>query len=268
MTSRSTSPLSRRCSRRPTPSRARAAPGPLGGLNVMDLGSPRSAILSAIIFNALIIPALVPLALHGVRYRAIGATALLQAEPPPVRRRGLDPPLRRNQAHRPRGAQPPGRVAFRGVRGRYRILLGATAGVGKTYRMLNEGRQAKADGIDVIIGYLEPHDRPDTVAQAEGLEAIPRQEVEVGGLADRGDGHRGSDPARTAARTCGRACPYERGRLEEREALRRHRRDPRRRHRRDLDGERPAPRKPERPRLRADRRAGARDLSGSRARPS
>ena len=69
------------------------------------------------------------------------------------------------------------------MRGRYRILLGATAGVGKTYRMLNEGRQAKADGIDVIIGYLEPHDRPDTVAQAEGLEAIPRQEVEVGGLA-------------------------------------------------------------------------------------
>ena len=53
-------------------------PGPLGGLNVMDLGSPRSAILSAIIFNALIIPALVPLALHGVRYRAIGATALLR----------------------------------------------------------------------------------------------------------------------------------------------------------------------------------------------
>jgi K+-transporting ATPase ATPase B chain len=52
--------------------------GPLDTLNVMDLGSPRSAILSAIIFNALIIPALVPLALHGVRYRAIGATALLR----------------------------------------------------------------------------------------------------------------------------------------------------------------------------------------------
>ena len=44
----------------------------------MDLGSPQSAIISAIIFNALVIPALVPLALRGVRYRAIGATALLR----------------------------------------------------------------------------------------------------------------------------------------------------------------------------------------------
>jgi K+-transporting ATPase ATPase B chain len=52
--------------------------GPLDALNVMDLGSPRSAIISAIVFNALIIPALVPLALRGVKYRAIGATRLLR----------------------------------------------------------------------------------------------------------------------------------------------------------------------------------------------
>jgi K+-transporting ATPase ATPase B chain len=52
--------------------------GPLDDLNVMQLGTPKSAIISAIIFNALIIPALVPLALRGVRYRAIGATALLR----------------------------------------------------------------------------------------------------------------------------------------------------------------------------------------------
>ena len=44
----------------------------------MGLGSPYSAIISAIIFNALVIPALVPLALRGVKYRAIGATALLR----------------------------------------------------------------------------------------------------------------------------------------------------------------------------------------------
>jgi potassium-transporting ATPase ATP-binding subunit len=54
------------------------ARGPLDVLNVMQLGTPQSAILSAIIFNALIIPALVPLALKGVKYRAIGATALLR----------------------------------------------------------------------------------------------------------------------------------------------------------------------------------------------
>jgi K+-transporting ATPase ATPase B chain len=54
-----------------------AATGPLARLNVMSLGSPRSAILSAIIYNALIIPTLVPLALRGVRYRALGASGLL-----------------------------------------------------------------------------------------------------------------------------------------------------------------------------------------------
>jgi K+-transporting ATPase ATPase B chain len=53
-------------------------PGPLDALNVMNLGSPQSAIVSAIIFNALVIPLLVPLALRGVRYRPIGATALLR----------------------------------------------------------------------------------------------------------------------------------------------------------------------------------------------
>jgi K+-transporting ATPase ATPase B chain len=52
--------------------------GPLNALNIMHLGTPQSAIISAIIFNALIIPALIPLALKGVRYRAIGATALLR----------------------------------------------------------------------------------------------------------------------------------------------------------------------------------------------
>ena len=56
---------------------AGAAHGPLARLNVMSLGSPRSAILSAIIYNALIIPALVPLALRGVRYRPLGASGLL-----------------------------------------------------------------------------------------------------------------------------------------------------------------------------------------------
>jgi potassium-transporting ATPase ATP-binding subunit len=54
------------------------ARGPLNALNIMHLGTPKSAIVSAVIFNALVIPALVPLALRGVRYRAIGATALLR----------------------------------------------------------------------------------------------------------------------------------------------------------------------------------------------
>jgi K+-transporting ATPase ATPase B chain len=52
--------------------------GPLDALNIMKLGTPSSAIISAIVFNALIIPLLVPLALKGVQYRPVGATALLR----------------------------------------------------------------------------------------------------------------------------------------------------------------------------------------------
>ena len=52
--------------------------GPLDKLNLMALGTPESAIISAVVFNALVIPLLVPLALRGVRYRPIGATALLR----------------------------------------------------------------------------------------------------------------------------------------------------------------------------------------------
>ena len=52
--------------------------GPLDTLNVMQLGTPHSAIISALVFNALIIPLLVPLALRGVRYRPMGADALLR----------------------------------------------------------------------------------------------------------------------------------------------------------------------------------------------
>jgi K+-transporting ATPase ATPase B chain len=52
--------------------------GPLHVLNVMSLGDPHSAVISAIIFNAIVIPALIPISLKGVRYRAIGASALLR----------------------------------------------------------------------------------------------------------------------------------------------------------------------------------------------
>ncbi len=52
--------------------------GPLHVLNIMNLGTPRSAVISAIIFNALVIPALIPISLKGVKYRAIGASALLR----------------------------------------------------------------------------------------------------------------------------------------------------------------------------------------------
>jgi two-component system, OmpR family, sensor histidine kinase KdpD len=68
------------------------------------------------------------------------------------------------------------------VSGQYRILLGMAAGAGKTYRMLQEGRQGRDEGRDVVIGYLEPHDRPETAALAEGLETVPRLRTQHGAL--------------------------------------------------------------------------------------
>jgi two-component system, OmpR family, sensor histidine kinase KdpD len=66
-------------------------------------------------------------------------------------------------------------------RGHYKIFLGMAAGVGKTYRMLQEGRAEKDAGRDVVIGYLEPHARPETESQAEGLERLPRRRVDYRG---------------------------------------------------------------------------------------
>jgi len=68
-------------------------------------------------------------------------------------------------------------------RGRHKIFLGMAAGVGKTYRMLQEGRAEAAGGRDVVVGYLEPHDREETTAQARGLELLPRRRVPVRDLA-------------------------------------------------------------------------------------
>jgi two-component system, OmpR family, sensor histidine kinase KdpD len=65
--------------------------------------------------------------------------------------------------------------------GRLKVFLGMAAGVGKTYRMLQEGQAELVAGRDVVIGYLEPHDRPETSAQARGLETVSRREVTVRG---------------------------------------------------------------------------------------
>jgi two-component system, OmpR family, sensor histidine kinase KdpD len=62
-------------------------------------------------------------------------------------------------------------------RGHYRIYLGMAAGVGKTYRMLQEGHVELAAGRDVVVGLLETHGREDTAVVAEGLEVLPRRRV-------------------------------------------------------------------------------------------
>jgi two-component system sensor histidine kinase KdpD len=66
-------------------------------------------------------------------------------------------------------------------RGRLKVFLGYAAGVGKTYQMLTEAQDLKRQGVDVVIGYFEPHGRKDTMALTEGLEMVPRKIVEYKG---------------------------------------------------------------------------------------
>ncbi len=65
----------------------------------------------------------------------------------------------------------------RSARGRLKIFFGAAAGVGKTYAMLEEARKRAAEGVDVLIGYAEPHIRPDTEALLLGLDILPHKPV-------------------------------------------------------------------------------------------
>ena len=168
-----------------------------------------------------------------------------------------------HQADRPRGAQPARRLS---VRGRHRILLGMAAGVGKTYRMLQEGRQARDEGRDVVIGYLEPHDRPETAALADGLEQVPRLRSAHGGLELEE-----MDVDAVIRREPELALVDELAHTNVPEARNRKRYEDidelldagDRRH---LDRQRPAPREPQRLGLRADGRARPRDVPRPRPR--
>ena len=62
-------------------------------------------------------------------------------------------------------------------RGRLKVFIGMAAGVGKTYRMLEEGLSEAENGRDVVIGYLEAHGRRDTEQLARDLEVVPRRRV-------------------------------------------------------------------------------------------
>ncbi len=62
-------------------------------------------------------------------------------------------------------------------RGHLKVFIGMAAGVGKTYRMLQEGQAEAEAGRDVVVGYLEPHGRAETEVLASGLEAVPRRRV-------------------------------------------------------------------------------------------
>jgi two-component system sensor histidine kinase KdpD len=67
-------------------------------------------------------------------------------------------------------------------RGRLKVYLGSSAGVGKTYAMLREGHRLKAQGVDAAIGFVETHGRAETQAQISDLEVIPPRQVEYRGV--------------------------------------------------------------------------------------
>jgi len=70
----------------------------------------------------------------------------------------------------------------RGKRGRLKLYIGFAAGVGKTYRMLEEAHALAKRGVDIVIGFVETHGRAETEALLAGLEVVPRRQVEYRGV--------------------------------------------------------------------------------------
>src|SRR5664279_2672396 len=68
-------------------------------------------------------------------------------------------------------------------RGRLKVFLGYAPGVGKTYTMLSEARRRAARGEDVVIGFVEPHDRKETSDLVVGFEQVPLKVIEYRGRA-------------------------------------------------------------------------------------
>jgi len=73
-------------------------------------------------------------------------------------------------------------AAERVARARLKVFFGAVAGVGKTYAMLESARHLVEDGVDVVVGLVETHGRPETAAQVAGLEVLPRKKIAYRGI--------------------------------------------------------------------------------------
>ncbi|MFL5409483.1 MAG: sensor protein KdpD [Myxococcales bacterium] len=70
----------------------------------------------------------------------------------------------------------------RARRGRLKLYVGFAAGVGKTYRMLQEAHELRKRGVDVVVAFVEPHGRAETIALVEGLEVVPRRRIDYRGV--------------------------------------------------------------------------------------
>ena len=147
----------------------------------------------------------------------------------------------------------------RAKRGRLKLYIGFAAGVGKTYRMLEEAHALKRRGVDVVLGFVETHRRAETQALLEGLDQCPAQGLRVPRRRHRGDG------SGRAARTP----PGDHRRRRDRAHQRPRQPQPaplpgragaaRRRDQRHRRLQHPAPREPQRRRPARDRRGDPRD---------
>jgi two-component system sensor histidine kinase KdpD len=84
---------------------------------------------------------------------------------------------------------PPGRkpedfleLVERARRGRLKLYVGFAAGVGKTYRMLQEAHELRRRAVDVVVAFVEPHGREETIALVNGLEIVPRKRIDYRGV--------------------------------------------------------------------------------------
>ena len=93
--------------------------------------------------------------------------------------------------------------------GKLKVYLGACAGVGKTYAMLREGHRLKERGVDVVIGYVEPHERSETIAQIADLEVVPPRVITIPRNLVARNGCELRDCEKTDRRTGRRVGPYE-----------------------------------------------------------
>jgi two-component system sensor histidine kinase KdpD len=67
-------------------------------------------------------------------------------------------------------------------RGKLKVYIGSAAGVGKTFRMLQEAHDLRRRGIDVVVGFVETHNRAETASQIRDLEVVPRREIAYRGV--------------------------------------------------------------------------------------
>jgi len=102
--------------------------------------------------------------------------------PASARGEGAPLPERRSDPTRTPGASDFLALVRLRERGKLKVYIGSAAGTGKTFRMLQEGHDLRRRGVDVVIGFVEPHKRAETEAQIGDLEVIPRKKMEYRGV--------------------------------------------------------------------------------------